>query len=59
MSFQHHKTEKEKEKRRNKYWCLTQIARLNDDEARVYRDWTDSKVWMILNGECKPIPKYK
>ena len=42
----------------DKYWCLTQIAKLSSDEALVYRDWTDEKVRMIINGEAHPIPKW-
>jgi hypothetical protein len=59
MGFQRHKTPEEKELRRNKYWCLTEIGKLDDNEARVFRDWTKNKVWMIINGEAKPIPKWK
>lgn len=53
-----HNTPEQKEKRRNIYWCLVNIAKLNHNEARVYRDWSDNKIWMIINGESKPIRKW-
>jgi hypothetical protein len=58
MGFQKHETEEEKLHRKNKYWVLRNICKLSSHDAIVFRDWSDNKVAMIINGEAKPIPKW-
>jgi hypothetical protein len=53
-----HNTPEQKLQRKNAYWCLRNIAKLSHQEARVFRDYTDNKILMILNGVAKPIPKW-
>ena len=55
MGFQRHETEEDKQRRKDKYWCLVNIAKIEPRKALIFRDWTDNKVRMILNGEAHPI----
>lgn len=49
-----HKTSAEKFIRASWYRCLKNHG-LTESQARRVRDWTDSKIMMILKDEAKPV----
>ena len=53
-----HNTKEQKEQRKNAYWLLRNIAKLNVHDAMVFRDWSDNKIKMIIFEGAKPIPKW-
>ena len=53
MGFQKHETYEQKLKRRIKYQLAS--SKFDCNSAKILRDWTDSKLTLILLGKAKPI----